>query len=66
MIKVVKLASDVIKLTDYRHSEEVIADTIIRMGENFLWTKNVNLLDPVGNFGTSLKVSIVNKVLFFL
>ena len=58
-------ASDVIKLTyDYRRGEEVITNTIARMKQYFLGTKNVNMLDPVLSLVTHAMVSVIDKVAF--
>ena len=53
-IKVVQLAGYVSEHTSYHHGEHSLQETIIKMAQNFVGANNMNLLEPVGQFGTKL------------
>lgn len=50
--KVSVLASDISKKTDYHHGEVSMQEAIICMGQQFPGSNNVNLLTPLGQFGS--------------
>lgn len=51
-IKVVQLAGYVSEHTAYHHGEHSLQETIIKMAQNFVGANNMNLLEPVGQFGS--------------
>ena len=53
-IKVVQLAGYVSEHTAYHHGEHSLQETIIKMAQNYVGSNNMNLLEPVGQFGTRL------------
>jgi DNA topoisomerase-2 len=53
-IKVSQLAGYVSEHTSYHHGEASLMDTIINLAQDFVGSNNVNLLEPVGQFGTRL------------
>lgn len=54
-IKVAQLAGYVSEHSCYHHGETALANTIIGMAQSFVGSNNVNLLEPVGQFGTRLQ-----------
>tara|TARA_B100000780_G_scaffold279144_1_gene255937 strand:+ start:5284 stop:8607 length:3324 start_codon:yes stop_codon:yes gene_type:complete len=77
-IKVAQLSGYVSETSCYHHGEQSLNETIISMAQNFVGSNNINLLDPIGQFGTRLqggkdsaspryiftKLSKVTKILF--
>ena len=53
-IKVVQLAGAVAELSAYHHGEQSLMSTIVNLAQNFVGSNNVNLLQPIGQFGTRL------------
>ena len=53
-MKVAQLAAFVAEKTSYHHGEVSMADTIVKLAHDFVGSNNVNLLEPVGQFGTRL------------
>ena len=53
-IKVVQLAGSVAELSAYHHGEQSLMGTIINLAQNFVGSNNLNLLLPIGQFGTRL------------
>lgn len=53
-IKVAQLAGYVSEHTAYHHGENSLVNTIINMAQNYIGSNNINLLEPVGQFGTRL------------
>jgi len=53
-MKVAQLAGAVAELTAYHHGEASLMGTIINLAQNFVGSNNLNLLEPVGQFGTRL------------
>ncbi|XP_076821820.1 DNA topoisomerase 2-alpha-like [Clavelina lepadiformis] len=53
-VKVAQLAGSVAELSAYHHGEVSLQATIINMAQNYVGTNNVNLLQPIGQFGTRL------------
>jgi DNA topoisomerase-2 len=54
-IKVAQLAGYVSEHSAYHHGEQSLCSTIIGMAQNFVGSNNVNLLEPIGQFGTRLQ-----------
>ena len=53
-MKVAQLASFVSDKTFYHHGEVSLADTIVKLAQDFTGSNNINLLEPCGQFGTRL------------
>uniref|UniRef100_A0A0N5AZ18 DNA topoisomerase 2 n=1 Tax=Syphacia muris TaxID=451379 RepID=A0A0N5AZ18_9BILA len=53
-IRVSQLAGAVAQSCCYHHGETALVDTIIRLARNFVGSNNINLLEPLGQFGTRL------------
>jgi DNA topoisomerase-2 len=53
-IRVAQLAGYVSEHAAYHHGEASLNGTIIGMAQNFVGSNNINLLRPVGQFGSSL------------
>lgn len=53
-IKVSQIASQAALVTQYAHGEVSMAETIIGLAQNFPGSNNVNLLEPIGQFGSIL------------
>ncbi|CEF65653.1 DNA topoisomerase 2-beta [Strongyloides ratti] len=51
-IKVNQLSGVTAHYTLYRHGEDFLISTIVKMAQNFVGTGNINLLQPIGQFGT--------------
>ena len=54
-IKVAQLAGYVAEHSAYHHGEQSLCATIIGLAQNFVGSNNINLLEPVGQFGTRLQ-----------
>ena len=54
-IKVSQFAGYVSLKTDYHHGEMSLVETITNMAQNHTGSNNINLLDPIGSFGSRLK-----------
>lgn len=54
-IKVSNLSGAVMEKSSYHHGPQSLEATIINMAQNIVGTNNINLLQPLGNFGTRLK-----------
>ena len=53
-IKVAQLSGYVSEHTAYHHGENSLQETIINMSQNYTGSNNMNLLEPIGQFGTRL------------
>lgn len=53
-IKVAQLAGSVAELSAYHHGEASLMGTIINLAQNFVGSNNLNILMPIGQFGTRL------------
>lgn len=51
-IKVSQLSGYISEHTAYHHGENSLQETIINMAQNFTGSNNMNLLEPIGQFGT--------------
>ncbi|KAL3243432.1 hypothetical protein MRX96_020499 [Rhipicephalus microplus] len=54
-IKVAQLAGSVAEHSAYHHGEASLMSTIINLAQNFVGSNNINLLQPIGQFGTRLQ-----------
>jgi DNA topoisomerase II len=54
-LKVAQLAGSVAELSAYHHGEQSLMQTIINLAQNFVGSNNINLLRPIGMFGTRLQ-----------
>ena len=54
-IKVAQLSGYVSEHGAYHHGEASLQGTIVNLAQNFIGSNNINLLDPVGQFGTRLQ-----------
>ena len=53
-IKVAHLAGSVAEVSAYHHGEASLIRTIINLAQNFIGSNNINILQPIGQFGTKL------------
>ncbi|XP_017879111.1 DNA topoisomerase 2 isoform X2 [Ceratina calcarata] len=53
-VKVAQLAGSVAEHSAYHHGEISLMSTIINLAQNFVGSNNINLLQPIGQFGTRL------------
>lgn len=53
-VKVEQLSGIVSSKTAYHHGEESLKTTIINLAHNFVGSNNINLIEPIGQFGTRL------------
>ncbi|XP_055328560.1 DNA topoisomerase 2-alpha-like [Paramacrobiotus metropolitanus] len=53
-LKVAQFAGSVAELSAYHHGEQSLMSTIIGLAQNFVGSNNINLLMPLGQFGTRL------------
>ncbi|XP_034948461.1 DNA topoisomerase 2 [Chelonus insularis] len=53
-VKVAQLAGSVGEKTAYHHGEVSLMTTIINLAQNFVGSNNINLLLPIGQFGSRL------------
>lgn len=53
-IKVAQLAGYISENAAYHHGEASLQGTIVNMAQNYVGSNNIELLDPVGQFGTRI------------
>uniref|UniRef100_A0A2K6K1T2 DNA topoisomerase 2 n=1 Tax=Rhinopithecus bieti TaxID=61621 RepID=A0A2K6K1T2_RHIBE len=53
-VKVAQLAGSVAEMSAYHHGEQALMMTIVNLAQNFVGSNNINLLQPIGQFGTRL------------
>jgi len=53
-MKVAQLAAYVAEKSAYHHGEVSLAETIVKLANNYTGWNNINLLEPCGQFGTRL------------
>ncbi|QIG59727.1 topoisomerase 2 [Dishui Lake phycodnavirus 3] len=53
-MKVAQLAAYVADKSAYHHGEVSLADTIVKLANDYTGSNNINLLEPCGQFGTRL------------
>ncbi|XP_050387948.1 uncharacterized protein LOC126804756 [Argentina anserina] len=54
-VKVAQLAASVAEKSAYHHGEQSLQQTIVALAQNFVGSNNINLLQPLGQFGTRLR-----------
>ncbi|KAF7683272.1 DNA topoisomerase 2 [Astathelohania contejeani] len=54
-IKVAQLAGYVAGVSVYHHGEQSLASTIVNLAQDYVGSNNINLLLPLGQFGTRLQ-----------
>jgi DNA topoisomerase-2 len=54
-LKVAQLAAMTAEFTSYHHGEVSLADTIVKLAQDYVGSNNMNLLEPCGQFGTRLQ-----------
>ncbi|CDW56095.1 DNA topoisomerase 2 [Trichuris trichiura] len=54
-VKVAQLAGSVAEMSSYHHGEASLMATIVNLAHNFVGSNNINLLLPIGQFGTRLQ-----------
>ena len=53
-MKIAHFGAKVVEKTDYHHGEASPVGAIINMAQNYMGSNNINLLEPLGSFGTRL------------
>lgn len=53
-IKVAQLAGYISEHTGYHHGEHSLQETIINMAHDYVGSNNMNLLEPIGQFGSKI------------
>ncbi|KAL7677370.1 hypothetical protein ACOME3_003607 [Neoechinorhynchus agilis] len=53
-LKVAQLAGSVAELSAYHHGEQSLMGTIINLAQDFVGSNNINILMPIGQFGTRM------------
>jgi DNA topoisomerase II len=53
-MKVAQFGAKVAEKTDYHHGEASLMGAIIGMAQNYMGSNNINLLEPIGAFGSRL------------
>uniref|UniRef100_A0A4W4HHR6 DNA topoisomerase 2 n=1 Tax=Electrophorus electricus TaxID=8005 RepID=A0A4W4HHR6_ELEEL len=53
-VKVAQLAGSVAEMSAYHHGEVSLMMTIVNLAQNFVGSNNVNILQPLGQFGTRI------------
>lgn len=54
-VKVAQLAGSVAERSAYHHGEASLQATIVNLAQDFVGSNNINLLQPIGQFGTRLR-----------
>jgi DNA topoisomerase-2 len=54
-IKVAQFSGSVSELSHYHHGEASLNQTIVNMAQNYVGSNNINVLLPIGQFGTRLQ-----------
>ena len=54
-MKVAQLGAAVAEITSYHHGEVSLMSSITKMAQTFIGSNNINLLEPLGQFGTRLE-----------
>jgi DNA topoisomerase II len=54
-IKVAQLSGYISEVSAYHHGETSLQQAIIGMAQNYVGANNINLLEPLGQFGTRIK-----------
>ncbi|TVU44644.1 hypothetical protein EJB05_04090 [Eragrostis curvula] len=64
--RVDEFAGDVVNKTVYRHGRSSIEGTIIGMAQTFVGSNNVNLLEPIGQFGSRYEGGKDHSMAYYL
>jgi DNA topoisomerase-2 len=40
---------------NYKHGADILTDVIVKMAQNFVGSNNINLFEPIGQFGTKIE-----------
>lgn len=54
-VKVAQFSAATAELSHYHHGEDSLNQTIVNMAQNFVGSNNINVLMPLGQFGTRLQ-----------
>ncbi|CCD73727.1 DNA topoisomerase-like protein cin-4 [Caenorhabditis elegans] len=54
-VKVAQLAGAVAEISAYHHGEQSLMGTIVNLAQDYVGSHNINLLLPIGQFGTRLQ-----------
>tara|TARA_B000000475_G_scaffold272261_1_gene272982 strand:+ start:24329 stop:27817 length:3489 start_codon:yes stop_codon:yes gene_type:complete len=54
-IKVSQMAGVAASMTQYHHGDQSLAGALIKMGQNYIGSNNIPLVDALGQFGTRLQ-----------
>lgn len=54
-VKVAQLAGAVAEISAYHHGEQSLMGTIVNLAQDYVGSNNINLLLPIGQFGTRLQ-----------
>lgn len=54
-IKVAQLSGYISEVSAYHHGEQSLQKAIVGMAQNFVGANNINLMDPIGQFGTRIQ-----------
>ena len=57
-VKVAQLSGYIAEHSAYHHGEQSLQSSIVGLAQNFVGSNNINLLEPRGQFGSRLQVSI--------
>ncbi|XP_034017358.1 DNA topoisomerase 2-beta [Thalassophryne amazonica] len=53
-VKVAQLAGSIAEMSAYHHGEQALMMTIVNLAQNFVGSNNLNILQPLGQFGTRI------------
>lgn len=53
-VKVAQISGYIAEHSAYHHGEQSLQKTIVNLAQNFVGSNNLNLLEPIGQFGTRL------------
>lgn len=53
-VKVAQLAGSVAEMSAYHHGEQALMMTIVNLAQSFVGSNNINILQPLGQFGTRI------------
>lgn len=59
-LQVAQFSGYVSDISAYHHGEQNLGTTIVGMAQNFVGSNNINLLSPVGQFGTRNQASFLH------
>jgi DNA gyrase/topoisomerase IV, subunit A len=65
-VKVAQLVGYVSEQSAYHHGEASLTSTIVGLAQDFVGSNNINLLSPIGQFGTRAEVGLESYVDHFV